>query len=185
MDSSSPSKDKDKNKDKDKGKPKQPATGRRAKLTPDRHTKIVQSIKVHAFHSHAAQYAGISPKTLQRWLERGAKESKGAYRELYDAVVEAEGVAAVASLGRINEAAARGDWKAAAWLLQHRFRAQYGNDPDHHQDGLVAGEAIEPLALPSAGGSNNTKGQGQGQIITTTQAQVVIYIPHNGREPLP
>lgn len=63
--------------------------GRRTKLTPDVHTRIVSFIRAGAFDWIAAEAAGIHRATLYRWLERGAKRSRGPERDFYDDVTEA------------------------------------------------------------------------------------------------
>lgn len=69
----------------------------------------------------AAQYAGISRRTLYHWLRRGENDPDsifGAFRRAYKAGVSR---CAVRALHAINEAAEAGHWRASAWLLERRF----------------------------------------------------------------
>ncbi len=74
----------------------------------------------------AATAAGVSPRTLQRWLKRGREQRRGKFVELTRMVEMAECEAERAMVESIVEAAMKGDWRAAAWWLERRLPQEYG-----------------------------------------------------------
>lgn len=96
--------------------------GRRSKLTPETVAKVAQAIKAGATRRLAAEYAGVGESTLLHWLAATTKATE----PLRVAVQKAEADSGVAALARIQTAAQNGDWKAAAWILEHRFPNEYG-----------------------------------------------------------
>ena len=147
-------------------------TGRPTKLNDKTKKKIAQAIQLGATYELAAKYAGITYNTLNEWRKRGESEAerrdKGAkegtkqwvsetpFFDLYEAIKEAEGLAAFNWLAQIEKAAMDGAWQAAAWKLERRYIEQYGRQRIEHTG--ADGGAIE------------------------TKATVTIYLPHNGRD---
>ena len=76
------------------------------------------------YRKTAAEYAGISERTLGDWLYKGAEADTGEHADFYNDVLEAEQAAEVRALGVIQQAASR-DWKAAAWFLERKFPQRY------------------------------------------------------------
>lgn len=68
----------------------------------------------------SAEAAGVSSRTLQRWLQRGRDSKTGKYVELLRRVEAAECKAETAMVKSIVQAASEGDWRAAAWWLERR-----------------------------------------------------------------
>jgi hypothetical protein len=101
-------------------------SGRPSKLTADVRDKVVNAIRLGGSRNDAALFAGIDPRTLRRWMDAGAEEGDGPHAELRAAVVEAETIWKVTALGTIAKAAST-DWKAAAWLLERRHPAEFGD----------------------------------------------------------
>jgi hypothetical protein len=93
--------------------------GRPSKLCPEVQDRIVMALRLGHFQKAAAAYGGISERTLIDWLARGAAEEKGPYADLYNQVQSAKQEAEMRALGAIQKAAQHGNWRAAAWLLQH------------------------------------------------------------------
>ena len=77
----------------------------------------------------AAAYAGISPRTLQRWLKRGREEDEGEYVDLLRHVEMAEADATVCMVAAVMKAAQSGEWRAAAWWLERRYPDDWGRRP--------------------------------------------------------
>jgi Homeodomain-like domain len=97
-------------------------------LTPEAERRIVQAVRTGATREVAAAAAGVSRRTLQRWLARGAVEDAPEhFRRLAAAVDQAGAQREVEALARIAMAG-RDDWKADAWYL--RFVRGY---PAHHE----------------------------------------------------
>ena len=63
--------------------------GRPSELTPEIQQKIVGAIMVNGYVETAAAFAGIHKDTFYDWLKRGARASRGKYKEFSDAVGKA------------------------------------------------------------------------------------------------
>lgn len=108
---------------------------RATKYTPERVDRIIQALDLGATYELAAGYAGISVDTLLRWRAR--------YADFAAKLCEVEGRAAVKWLAKI-EAAATGDWKAAAWKLERRYPHAYGKTVQENQ---LTGQDGAPLEI--------------------------------------
>ena len=75
--------------------------GRKTKLTPEVYNLIVQYIRGGAFDYVAAQAAGITPQTFQRWMKRGEKNTDEPYRSFCYEVQQARAEARVAAENRV------------------------------------------------------------------------------------
>jgi hypothetical protein len=120
---------------------------RPTKLTLDVQTTLVFALSEGATIEHACDYAGINPDTYYEWMKRG-EAGAPEYSEFSESVTRARGRGIVTDLGTISKAVLAGDWKAAAWRLQHRYPAEYGAKLK------ISGDADNPLtvlhALPDA-----------------------------------
>ncbi|MBH8598606.1 MULTISPECIES: hypothetical protein [unclassified Thermoactinomyces] len=101
---------------------------RPTKLTPDIQKKIVSIIRLGHYIETAAAYAGISKQTIYNWMRQGAREEKGKYRNFHDAVTKALAEAEIRELAYIDQAAKKGSWQAAAWILSRRFPNRWGKE---------------------------------------------------------
>ena len=99
--------------------------GRPSKLTPEIQDRIVAAIRAGNYVETAARHAGIDPATFYRWMERGAKERSGKYREFRKAVEKARADAEVRHVAIIAQAATK-RWEAAAWWLERSFPDRWG-----------------------------------------------------------
>jgi hypothetical protein len=103
---------------------------RQTKLTPEIQERIGEALRIGATHKHAAAYGGISETTFYEWLNRNP-----AFAEFIRAR-EAEGALSLMAL--INHAAQHDDWRAAAWILEHRWPEDYAvSRIDIHHSGEV------------------------------------------------
>ena len=93
------------------------AIGRPTSLTPKLREKIVALIRVGNYPSVAARAAGIGRATFFQWMARGRKGEQP-FADFADAVNTARGDAESFLVGVIQSAAAGGDWKAAARMLE-------------------------------------------------------------------
>ena len=98
--------------------------GRPTKFTEETRKKILWALRLGNYRSAAAQYAGISERTLCDWLYKGAEADSGDHADFHNDVLEAEQAAEIRALGVIQQAANR-DWKAAAWFLERKFPERY------------------------------------------------------------
>ena len=92
---------------------------RPTKLTPEVRERIEKAIRAGSYAQVAARSAGISSSTYYRWLERGAEEKRGIYRDFADAVEQAEADAEVHAAAVIRKAMSD-DWRAALAYLERR-----------------------------------------------------------------
>ncbi len=53
--------------------------GRPTALTPDVEHRIIQALQLGDYRKDAAQYAGVDPTTLHRWVARGRREPDSEY----------------------------------------------------------------------------------------------------------
>jgi hypothetical protein len=96
--------------------------------TPELHKKIVEALERGAYQVHAANSAGISISTLQRWVTEG-RNGVEPYVRFAEDVDRARANDALRNQAVISAAAVRkvpGDWKAAAWNLERKFPKLYG-----------------------------------------------------------
>jgi hypothetical protein len=89
--------------------------------------KLVQAVAIGATYEMAANFAGISYKTFERWRQRAEDAPDGSpLAVLRMRLLEAEGRAAIGWLARIEAAANGGDWRAAAFKLERKYPETYG-----------------------------------------------------------
>lgn len=100
---------------------------------PDVLAAVLRALRSGATPAASAAYAGVSENALQKMLEFGAgcadrredgEDLSPQEAEAADAVIEyakSVGMVEVQATGVISRAATAGDWRAAAWLLEHRF----------------------------------------------------------------
>ena len=91
------------------------------KDTPDTKDAILQLLKEGNPRMIAAQCAGVSLDSLNRWVDRDDQFAL--------LVRQAESVAVADRLQRISEASSkRGDWKADTWILERTHKQIFGNE---------------------------------------------------------
>lgn len=111
----------------------------RSKYTPERVKRFLDAVRLGSTYRLAAAYAGISHETYANWLD-----SKP---EFFAAVKEAEGVAVVGWLAKIEKAANDGNWQAAAWKLERRLPEDFGRKD--RQSVELTGKDGGPIELDS------------------------------------
>jgi len=109
--------------------------GRPSKLTPARRLAIVERIAAGATPEVAAECEGVDGATHYRWMQRGASEEEGDYRDYREAVTRARAEQEQAMLADIRDALTPGehggpDWRAKAWYLERTQRGRYGASLD-------------------------------------------------------
>lgn len=99
--------------------------------------QITGYLRVGAYPETAAAAAGVARKTYLSWLQRGAAaiakrdaghpltESERLHASLVERTQQALAEAEIRDLERIDAAAARGIWQAAAWRLERRWPQRY------------------------------------------------------------
>lgn len=117
-------------------------TGRPENLTAAVQARVVDAIRAGASREKAAQEAGIDRSTLQRYLARGqGPKAPVRFQKFVEAFKAAEVAAYLASVDSIPQAADRGDWRAAAFMLERRHSDEFGrNAPE--RDGAGGDESV-------------------------------------------
>lgn len=101
-----------------------------SKFTEEVRAKILQALRDGCNREGAARSAGITGRTLRRWMADKEDPECVALRE---AVIEAEG-ASVAGLVQTIKKASEKQWQAAAWLLERRYPDTWGSDRQRWRD---------------------------------------------------
>lgn len=95
--------------------------GRNSKYNEQVHQQIVKAFSLGATRAMAASAGGIGERTLGNWLAQARDNPDSMYRKLWEDYHTAGAQAGVNALETITKAHAKGDWKAAAWLLERKF----------------------------------------------------------------
>jgi hypothetical protein len=93
--------------------------------------RLVEALRKGAYKDDACDYAGIHKSTFYRWLELGDAQGTGQYREFSDVIHRADAEGIMVNLSTIYTAAKEGDWRAAAWALEHKQPVKYGGKTTH------------------------------------------------------
>jgi hypothetical protein len=96
-------------------------TGRPSKLTESRMEKLIEALRSGAYRIDACRAVGIHYNTLLGWEKKGESENSGEYIEFLDALRKAEAEAVITNVEVVTKAAQQGDWRAAAWFLEHKY----------------------------------------------------------------
>jgi hypothetical protein len=110
---------------------------RKTKYTPERVEVILGAISEGMTYRLAAAAAGISDDTLTIWKAR--------HSDFSERLMAVEAEAALKAMKRINRAA-NDDWRAAAWILEHRHPEDYGKLLTRAE---VVGDPNNPLVIRS------------------------------------
>lgn len=116
------------------------SAGRPSKLTPETIKTLTDAIGLGASYKDAAEAAGIAYGTFALWMQKGQEAKKGEYFDLFEVIRQEEAAATLRHLAVINNAAAKGDWKASLEWLKRRRRGEWGDNVDV----TSGGKAIEP-----------------------------------------
>jgi hypothetical protein len=117
--------------------------GRPRKHPDDYLPQLCQALELGAWHWLACKYAGVSYSTFHRWMLAGeAADADAAMQAFVRRIRQAEATAAIRDLLRIHAAAAH-DWRAAVWLLQRRYPAEYGTRVVEQRHGGDVTQAVQ------------------------------------------
>lgn len=139
-------------------------------LTEERIDRIVEALRLGASRMGAASCAGIAPSTLYEWLRRG-KAGESPFVDLWNRVQAEQRAWEVDALRRIHDAAAKGTWTAAAWLLERRLPKYYArqmSDAAAHREAVKLMEAalVEARArLSTADARSDAEEVVSGQVV--------------------
>jgi hypothetical protein len=120
-----------------KTKKKTPPTGRRTKLTKATTAKLIEAIQAGCTYSLACQYAGITYRTFNNWMNDGMDKKTQSKIDFFHAIKKAEAQGAMTNLQMIQKAA-MDDWRASAWVMERRHKYIKTNqiqvEETHEQD---------------------------------------------------
>lgn len=94
--------------------------GQPTKLTPETQERICQLIRAGNTVEVASEASGIAPATYYGWMQRGQDKGQP-YRGFREAVEKARAEAEAILVGRVQQAANSGSWRAATWLLERQW----------------------------------------------------------------
>ena len=117
-----------------------PLPGRPSSLTPDVVNRILSAIRCGATNKTSCEAAGVSESTLYRWLDRAKDGNDPDCSEFSRRLHRARQEGVTARLALIQKAATKGDWRAAAWLLER-------DQPDSFSMKLLVSRRGGPLSL--------------------------------------
>ena len=106
--------------------------GRPTSLTPTVQQAILEHLRAGAYFSAACEAVGVPASTGHGWLKRARSEdgqlaATEPYVSFRQAVERAQ-AEYENGLVRVIEKAAPTEWKAAAWLLERRFKDRWGKE---------------------------------------------------------
>jgi transposase len=112
---------------------------RPSKKTQSTEEKIIEAVKQGMTYKLAAGYGGVSYETLRGWLKQG-EEGDERFVAFFQAVQQAEAEGALENLKHINKSM---DWRARAWVLEHRHPEEYGT----RNHVTLAGDGDAPIQV--------------------------------------
>jgi len=83
--------------------------------------ELIEALRSGSYRIDACRAAGIHYNTLLSWEKKGESQTSGEYVDFLDALRRAEAEAVVSNVEVITRAAQDGDWRAAAWFLEHKY----------------------------------------------------------------
>ena len=103
--------------------------GRPLSLTDDLQATVCASLRDGNYLETAAAVAGVTARTLRRWVQQGhdarKRKVRNRYRRFIDAVEQAQAAGEAEHVGTIS--AARYDhWQASAWWLERTRPERFG-----------------------------------------------------------
>jgi hypothetical protein len=110
--------------------------GRPTKLTKEVEEAICNAIISGATYRAASEAAGIAYETFNEWM----KDERPQYVKFSDSIRAANGKARTELIKKIRKHGDK-DWRALAWILERRFKDEYGNSVDV----TTGGEAVKVI----------------------------------------
>lgn len=99
--------------------------GRPTKLTPKIREEFVKHFKAGEYTETACKLVGVSKSTYYSWIKKADESTRSTkYSKFRDEVRKAQAYDEVRNVCLIAKAAKK-NWKAAAWILEHRFSERW------------------------------------------------------------
>jgi hypothetical protein len=113
--------------------------------TPVLRGKILNLVRRGNYRRTACEAAGITIRTLQKWILRG-ESGEEPYATFAADLREAEAYAESFHVDHIANAAEQGDWKASAWFLARKLPEHWAERPAPPPETKTAEVAAAELA---------------------------------------
>lgn len=127
---------------------------RSLKNKPDAPDTIARALRGGVYFSTACEYAGVQYRTALGWVSKGRdiatryeqepwelSPAESVLMELALEVDKAQAEVEVQAITRVQKAG-QTDWRAAAWLLEHRFRDRWSERKEVHHTGGVEVDVV-------------------------------------------
>jgi len=140
-------------------------------------------LEAGAYRGEACAAAGLAERTVMRWLEIGRAEAQlqdiedpplTVYWHIWQSVLKAEALTQVQALHTVHSAAGRGAWRAAAWILEHRYPEKWGPKAYQIQQDTTSQRNQEPKTYDSPNVD-----------INELEAKVQRILTHRATQPRP
>jgi len=134
------------------------SVGRPSKLTPETIKTLTDAIGLGASYVDACTMAGLNYDTFMKWKQKGQAAKSGEYVQFIHTIEAAKTAGKMRHLAVINNAAAKGDWKASLEWLKRMFRDEWGDAAKvdlTNSDGSLKQTII--YQIPDNGRDNNDK----------------------------
>jgi hypothetical protein len=115
--------------------------GRPTKLSNEVEQDICAAIENGATLRASAEAAGIAYETMNEWM----KDARPRYVKFSDSVRRANARARTELIKQVKQHG-RKDWRALAWILERRFKDEYGANVDV----TTAGQAVKIQIVPAS-----------------------------------
>lgn len=102
--------------------------GRPSKLTPELQERIVAHVAEGNYAETAAACEGVNRATFYRWMEQGARDESGPFRDFRDAVTRARAQAEQDALKIVRDGMTHADRgpERAQWFLERTASDRFG-----------------------------------------------------------
>lgn len=101
---------------------------RPSKLTPEITAEFERILSAVPYWETAADYLGLHPSTVWRWLRRGEREPDGPYGTFCKVVKKARAGLEITLAGRVRTEPEA--WQRYAWMLERAYPEHWGKRVD-------------------------------------------------------
>ena len=99
---------------------------RPTKLTKELQQQIGENVALGLTYALSSTAAGITYQTFNDWMNKGKNSKSGEYFEFYKHIQKCNADTALKCLERLKKVVDEGDCRAAMWILERRFHADFG-----------------------------------------------------------
>jgi hypothetical protein len=116
-------------------------------IGPEVQAELTKVLRLGNFRVSAARYAGVTPRSLKRWMQLGKSRHGSEYESFRSAVLKAEQDAEVGCVAQVI-LGARDDPRHAEWWLIRRHGDKWnpGGPPDAQAPEPAQGEFVEGIS---------------------------------------